>query len=73
VNVQGPEWFGIADRRLEVSVDRYESVQDLILAVENEGSFSASEIDHLRTGQGELAGAWVEVRVSGRGDYQARC
>jgi hypothetical protein len=23
----GSEWFGIADRRLEVSVDRYQSVQ----------------------------------------------
>jgi hypothetical protein len=67
----GSEWFGIADRRLEVSLDRYESVQDLIHAVEDEGSFSSSEIDRLRRVRDELAGAWVEVRVSGRGDYQA--
>lgn len=66
----GSEWFGIADRRLEVSVDCYESAQDLIRAVEDEGSFSASQIDRLRQVRDEFAGAWVEVRVSGRGDYQ---
>lgn len=67
----GLEWFGVADRRLEVSLTRYESVQDLIQALAEEGSFSASELDALRHVRDELAGVWVEVRVSGRGDYQA--
>jgi hypothetical protein len=67
----GSEWIGVADRRLEVSLTRYESAQDLIHALEDEGSFSASEVDALRQVRDKLAGSWVEVRVSGRGDYQA--
>ena len=67
----GLEWFGVADRRLEISLARYESAQDLIHALADEGSFSASELDALRQVRDELAGIWVEVRVSGRGDYQA--
>jgi hypothetical protein len=67
----GSEWFGVADRRLEVSLTHYESAQDLIHALEDEGSFSASDVDSLRQVRDELAGSWVEVRVSGRGDCQA--
>jgi hypothetical protein len=67
----GSEWFGIADGRLEVSLTRYESAQDLIQAPENDGSFSESEIERLRHVWDELAGVWVEVRVSGRGEFQA--
>ncbi|WP_344190270.1 hypothetical protein [Kribbella karoonensis] len=37
----------------------------------DEGSFSASELDALRQVRHALADAWVEVRVSGRGNYQA--
>jgi hypothetical protein len=65
------EWFGVADRRLEVRLTQCESAQDLIHALEDEGSFSASEVDALRQGRDELAGSWVEVRVSGHGDYRA--
>lgn len=67
----GLEWFGVADRRLEVSLTRYESVHDLIRALADEGSFSASELDGLRQVRHELAEVWVEVRVSGRGGNQA--
>ncbi|MEV6887467.1 hypothetical protein [Kribbella sp. NPDC051137] len=67
----GLEWFGIADRRLEVSLRRYQSVEDLLHALAEEGSFSASELDALRQVRDAFAGAWVEVRVSGRGNYQA--
>jgi hypothetical protein len=67
----GSEWFGASDQRLEVTLTRYESAQDLIHALEDEGSFSAFEVDALRQVRDELAGSWVEVRVSGRGDYQA--
>ncbi|TCC57114.1 hypothetical protein E0H73_32070 [Kribbella pittospori] len=66
----GSEWFE-AEHRLEVTLTRHESAQDLIQALEDEGSFSAPELDALRQVSDELAGAWVEVRVSGRGDYQA--
>jgi hypothetical protein len=44
----GSEWFGVANRRLEVGVTRYESAQDLIQALEDQDSFSASEVDALR-------------------------
>jgi hypothetical protein len=67
----GSEWFGIADRRLEVSLTHYESVQGLIHALEDEGAFSASDVGALRQVRDELAGSWVEVRVSGRGECQA--
>jgi hypothetical protein len=67
----GAEWSGIADQRLEASLTRYESVQDLIHAVESEGSFSAAEVAALRQVEDQLAGVWVEVRISGRGDDQA--
>jgi hypothetical protein len=66
----GSEWVGIADRRLEVGLTRYESVHDMIQALDDEGSFSAAVVDALRQVGEELAGVWVEVRVSGRGDYQ---
>ncbi|MEQ4209774.1 hypothetical protein [Actinopolymorpha sp. B9G3] len=67
----GSEWFGVANRRLEVGVTRYESAQDLIQALQVQGWFSKSEVDALRKEGQELAGVWVEVRVAGRGDYQA--
>lgn len=66
----GSEWFGIADRRLEVGLTRYESVQDLVHALKDEGSLSACQVDALWQVRDELAGVWVEVRVSGREDYQ---
>jgi hypothetical protein len=67
----GSEWFGVAGRRLEVGLTRYESAHDLIRALDEEGSFSGSALDALQQVRDELAGVWVEVRVSGRGDYQA--
>ena len=67
----GSEWFGVADRRLEVGLTHYESAHELIQALEDEGSFAVSEVEALREVRDELAGSWVEVRVSGRGDYQA--
>jgi hypothetical protein len=67
----GSEWFGVAGGRLEVGLVRYESAETLVRAVEDEGSFSASEVNALRQAGDQLAGLWVEVRVSGRGDYQA--
>ncbi|TCO14920.1 hypothetical protein EV644_11932 [Kribbella orskensis] len=48
----GSEWFGVSDRRLEVSLTRYESAQDLIHGLEDEGSFSASEVDAPAAGEG---------------------
>jgi hypothetical protein len=66
----GSEWFGIAGGRLEVGLTCYDSVRNLVDALEKD-SFSASEIAGLRRVGNELAGVWVEVRVSGRGDFQA--
>jgi hypothetical protein len=71
VNVQGLNGWGLTDRRLEVGVDPLRIRARPFHAVEDEGSFSASEIDDLRRVRDEPAVAWVEVRVSGRGDYQA--
>jgi hypothetical protein len=70
VNVQARNGSGLPTNALR-SVDHDESVQDLIRAVADDGSFSASEIDRLRRVSDELAPACVEVRVSGRGEYQA--
>ncbi len=67
----GSEWFGIADGRLEVKVEEHESMEDLLRSLQDEGSWSATEIDALqKAGGGELGGSWVEVRVSGRVDGQ---
>jgi hypothetical protein len=60
----GLEWFGVAGGWLEVSLDSYGSAEELILALENEGTFSASEVESLRQAKNQLAGLWVEVRVS---------
>jgi len=64
------EWFGIADARLEVKVEEHDSIEDLLQAVRDEGSWSASEIDALQQAGNELGGSWVEVRVSGQVDGQ---
>ena len=67
----GLEWFGIADGRLEVKVEAYESMEDLLRSLHDEGSWSSTEIDALQqAGCGELGGSRVEVRVSGRVDGQ---
>jgi hypothetical protein len=66
----GSEWFD-TERRLEVRLTCHESAEALIQALEAEGSFSPPELDALRQVRVQLSGAWVEVRVSGRGDYQA--
>ena len=66
----GSEWFE-PEHRLEVSLTHHDSTEDLIQALEDEGSFSPPELDALRQLSDELSGAWVEVRVSGRGDHQA--
>ncbi|WBQ05972.1 hypothetical protein [Kribbella sp. CA-293567] len=67
----GSEWFGIADRRLEASMKYYESDAELIQALTDEASFSSSDLNAVRRVSNELSGVWVEVRVSGRGDFQA--
>jgi hypothetical protein len=49
----------------------YDSAQALIEVLDDEGSYSAAVLGALQQVQDELSGAWVEVRVSGRGDFQA--
>ena len=66
----GAEWFEIADHRLNVRVEHFESPADLVRALDVEGSFSALEIDRLHHSGDELGGAWVEILVSGRVDGQ---
>jgi hypothetical protein len=67
----GSEWFGIAGRRLEAWMEAYAPGEGLIQALEDEGSYSDLDLTTLRRVSDELSGAWVEVRVSGRGDFEA--
>jgi hypothetical protein len=60
-----------ADRRLEAWVAGYASAEELVQALADEGTYSDSELNALRRVRSELSGVWVEVRVSGRGDFQA--
>lgn len=68
----GSEWFGIADATIEVTLTDHGSAEALVRALEDEGSWSATEIDEMEAVRGELGGCAVEVRVSGRVDGQAQ-
>lgn len=66
----GDEWFDIADHRLEASVSGYESVAAMVDELERQG-FEPAAVDDLRRAGDGLSGLWVEVRISGSGDFQA--
>lgn len=65
------EWFGIANRGLEISLEDHGSAEALVRALRREGSWSTSELRTLWRVRDELGGCRVDVRVSGRIDGQA--
>lgn len=66
----GCEWFDIADGRVEVSVRAYGSVSAMVEDLERQG-IDPVAVARIRHATDDLSAVWVEVRISGRGDFQA--
>jgi hypothetical protein len=66
----GDEWFDVAGRRVEVSVSVYDSVAAMVEELDRQG-FDSAAAARLRLAGDVLSGVWVEVRISGRGDFHA--